>query len=145
MKIAKEENTNVLAMFDTEASSESGSWLHLTKPGTDGDLAYADKEKQQPLRIKLKGPDSSTWTSFQRKAMKASGKKDDRTEKDIRREDSNLFVKMTIETENIKIPEHEVTNEFALFDMYMNYKDIRMQALKWVMKQDNFTQPGETD
>ena len=143
MKIAKDENTNILQMFDTESASESGSWLHLTKPGTDGDLAYADKGTSKPLRIKLKGPDSGTWTSFQRKAMKASGKKDSRTSKEIAREDANLFSRMTLETENI--PGYESAAEAALIDMYIKYKDIRIQALKWVMNQENFTQPGESD
>ena len=142
MKIAKDE-TNILQMFDTESASESGSWLHLTKPGTDGDLAYADKGTSKPLRIKLKGPDSGTWTSFQRKAMKASGKKDSRTSKEIAREDANLFSRMTLETENI--PGYESAAEAALIDMYIKYKDIRIQALKWVMNQENFTQPGESD
>ena len=143
MKVSKDESTNILQMFDTESASESGSWLHLTKPGTDGDLAYADKGSAKPLRIKLKGPDSGTWTAFQRKAMKGSGKKDDRTAKDIALEDARLFSHMTLETENI--PGYSAADHADLVDMYFKYKDIRMQALKWVMKQDNFTQPGETD
>ena len=142
MKIAKDE-TNILEMFDTESASESGSWLHLTKPGTDGDLPYADKGTTKPLRIKLKGPDSGTWTSFQRKAIKASGKKDSRTSKEIAREDANLFSRMTLETENI--PGYEGADEAALIDMYVKYKDIRIQALKWVMNQENFTQLAESD
>ena len=144
MKIAKEESTNILQMFDTESASESGSWLHLTKPGTDGDLAYAEKgNTDKPLRIKLKGPDSGTWTAFQRKAMKGSGKKDTRTAKEIAREDANLFARMTLETENI--PGFEVVDENVIFDMYFKYKDIRMQALRWVMNQENFTQLAESD
>jgi hypothetical protein len=142
MKIVKD-NSNILQMFDTESASESGSWLHLTKPGTDGDLAYADKGTTKPLRIKLKGPDSGTWTAFQRKAMKASGKKDIRTAKEIAREDSSLFARMTLETENI--PGYESADEAALLDMFMQYKDIRMQALRWVMNQENFTLPVESD
>ena len=142
MKIAKDES-NILQMFDTESASESGSWLHLTKPGTDGELAYADKSTDKPLRIKLKGPDSGTWTALQRKAMKDSGKKDTRTAKEIAREDANLFARMTLETENI--PGYEGADEAALIDMFIKYKDIRMQALRWVMNQENFTQLAETD
>ena len=142
MKIVKD-NSNILQMFDTESASESGSWLHLTKPGTDGELAYAEKGSTKPLRIKLKGPDSGTWTAFQRKAMKASGKKDIRTAKEIAREDSSLFARMTLETENI--PGFEGADEAALLEMFMQYKDIRMQALRWVMNQENFTLPGESD
>ena len=143
MKLEKDNTSNILEMFDTESASESGSWLHLAKPGTDGDLAYADKAKTLPLRIKLKGPDSGTWTSFQRKAIKASGKKDSRTSKEIAREDANLFSRMTLETENI--PGYEGADEAALIDMYVKYKDIRIQALKWVMNQENFTQMAESD
>ena len=138
-----ESETNILTMFDTESASESGSWLHLAKPGADGDLAYADKTTDKPLRIKLKGPDSGTWTAFQRKAMKDSGKKDTRTAKDIALEDARLFSRMTLETENI--PGYAATDHADLVDMYFKYKDIRMQALKWVMKQDNFTQLAESD
>ena len=144
MKVSKDENTNILQMFDTESASESGSWLHLTKPGSDGDLAYAEKgNTDKPLRIKLKGPDSGTWTAFQRKAMKGSGKKDTRTAKEIAREDANLFARMTLETENI--PGYEGADEAALIDMFIKYKDIRMQALRWVMNQENFTQLAESD
>jgi len=143
MKLEKDNTSNILEMFDTESASETGSWLHLTKPGTDGDLAYADKGTSKPLRIKLKGPDSGTWTSFQRKAIKASGKKDSRTSKEIAREDANLFSRMTLETENI--PGYEGADEAALIDMYIKYKDIRIQALKWVMNQENFTQMAESD
>jgi len=142
MKLAKDES-NILQMFDTESASETGSWLHLTKPGTDGDLAYAGKGTDKPLRIKLKGPDSGTWTAFQRKAMKGSGKKDTRTAKEIAREDANLFARMTLETENI--PGYQDADEAALIDMFVKYKDIRMQALRWVMNQENFIQLAETD
>jgi len=142
MKIVKD-NSNILQMFDTESASESGSWLHLTKPGTDGELAYAEKGSTKPLRIKLKGPDSGTWTAFQRKIMKASGKKDIRTAKENAREDSSLFARMTLETENI--PGFEGADESALLEMFMQYKDIRMQALRWVINQENFTQLAESD
>jgi len=142
MKLAKDES-NILQMFDTESASETGSWLHLTKPGTDGDLAYAEKGTDKPLRIKLKGPDSGTWTAFQRKAMKGSGKKDTRTAKEIAREDANLFARMTLETENI--PGYQDADEAALIDMFFKYKDIRVQSLRWVLNQENFTQLAETD
>jgi len=117
--------------------------LHLAKPGTDGDLAYAGKGTDKPLRIKLKGPDSGTWTAFQRKAMKGSGKKDTRTAKEIAREDANLFARMTLETENI--PGYQDADEAALIDMFFKYKDIRVQSLRWVLNQENFIQLAETD
>ena len=69
---------NILSVFDTEAQSEQGAWLHLVTPGTD-ELAYADDARKKPLRIKLKGPESDTWTAFQRKVMQQQdGKKDKR-------------------------------------------------------------------
>jgi hypothetical protein len=142
MKLAKDES-NILQMFDTESASETGSWLHLAKPGTDGDLAYAGKGTDKPLRIKLKGPDSGTWTAFQRKAMKGSGKKDTRTAKEIAREDANLFARMTLETENI--PGYQDADEAALIHMFFKYKDIRVQSLRWVLNQENFIQLAETD
>lgn len=126
---------NILSIFDTESASEDGAWLHLTKPGTEGELAYAGKDK--PLRIKLKGPDSDTWTSYQRKAIKSQGKKDTRSAKEIAREDAQLFARMTLELENI--PGYENAEFSGLVDMYLKYKDIRMQALRFALNQENFT------
>lgn len=134
---------NVLSVFDTEAASEAGSWLHLVKPGTGGEHAYADKDRKKPLRLKLKGPDSDTWTAFQRKAMRQSGKKDSRTHKEVAEEDAQLFARMTLEVENI--PGYENPDHEKLVEMYLNYKDIRIQALQYVMDQENFTGKPLTD
>jgi len=134
---------NVLSIFDTESASEAGSWLHLAKPGTGGEPAYADKEHKKPLRLKLKGPDSDTWTAFQRKAMRQAGKKDNRTAKDVALEDAQLFARMTLETENI--PGYENPDHEKLIEMYRNYKDIRVQALQYVLDQENFIGKPLTD
>lgn len=132
---------NILKAFDTVGASEAGSWLHLTIPGTD-ELAYADDKKTKPLRIKLKGPDSEAWTAFHRKAMKTRDKKDTRTAREVALEDAKLFANMTIEWENIPDDtgkgNRELTTETAV-KLYLDYKDIRMQALKFVMSQENFT------
>jgi hypothetical protein len=134
---------DILSVFDTEASSEAGSWLHLSIPGTDGEPAYADKEREKPLRIKLKGPDSDTWTSYQRKAMKSQGKKDTRTAKEIAREDAQLMARMTLDIENI--PGYAGSEFNSLVDLYLKYKDIRMQALMYVINRENFTQKLPND
>lgn len=131
--------TNILKMFDTVSSSEEGSWLHLNVPGTE-EKAYADGDKQKkPLRIKLKGPDSDAWTVFQRKAMKSQGK--EKSHEDTILEDSKLFAKMTLAFENIPSDSGqslELTQENAI-KLYMNYKDIRIQALRFVMDASHFT------
>ena len=131
--------TNILNMFDTEKSSEDGAWLHLTVPGTD-EKAYADGDKQKkPMRIKLKGPDSNHWTSFQRKALKTDNKS--KSHDDTVTEDSKLFAKMSLEFDNIPNNDGSGKLEFSFenaMKLYMNYKDIRMQALRFVMSQENF-------
>ena len=129
---------NILSIFDTESSSEEGSWMHLALPGTEGELAYADKEREKPMRIKLKGPDSDTWTSYQRKALKAQGKKDNRTAKEIAREDAQLMARMTLAIENI--PGYSDSEFNSLVDLYLKYKDIRIQALMYAINRENFTQ-----
>lgn len=137
--------TNILQMFDTVSSSEEGSWLHLNVPGTE-EKAYTDGDKQKkPLRIKLKGPDSNAWTAFQRKAMKSQGK--EKSHEDTILEDSKLFAKMTLAFENIPSESGqalELTQENAI-KLYMNYKDIRLQALRFVMDQSHFTKVLEKD
>lgn len=135
---------NILKQFDTVSASEEGAWLHLCAPGTD-EKVYADNKKEQPLRIKLKGPDCDVWTSFQRKAMKSQGsKKDDRSPDEIAFEDAKLFAKMTIAWENMPAEVGECTTENAI-KLYRDYKDIRMQALRFVMPQENFTQKPPED
>lgn len=129
---------NVLQQFDTVSASEEGAWLHLTIPGSD-EKAYLDEAQEKPLRIKLKGPDSDTWTAFQRKAMRA--KQNDKSVDETTNEDAKLFSKMTVSWENIPDDngdELEFTAENAI-KIYRKYKDIRIQALRFVMDQANFT------
>jgi hypothetical protein len=128
--------TNILSIFDTEAASETGAWLHLSVPGSDGELAYADADKKNPLRIKLKGPESDTWVAFFRKAAQQDNKKDKRTAQEVRLDDSKLMARMTLEVENI--PGADATDRESLIRMYMDYRDIRLQALSFVMNRENF-------
>ena len=143
MKLEKDTPSNFLDMFDTEAASESGSWLHLERPDQRGVMCYLDKEKNAPCRIKLKGPDSDEWGAFTRKAQKARGKKETRTNKEVALEESKLWSRMTIEIENI--PGYEKPDRNALFEMYLKHKDMRQQSLYWVLNQENFIQTAEDD
>lgn len=129
---------NILQQFDTVKASEEGAWLHLCAPGTD-EKVYTDKANKKPLRIKLKGPDCDVWTAFQRKAMQAQSKKDSRSPEDVAYEDSKLFAKMTVAWENMPAEIGECSYENGI-KLYSTYKDIRMQALRFVMSQENFTQ-----
>ena len=106
----------------------------MTVPGTD-ELAYADVARKKPLRIKLKGPDSDIWTAFQRKAFAKANDKDKRTNQEIAREDARLFARMTVAVENV--PGYDKPDA-DLVEMYLKYKDIRVQALTFVMKRENF-------
>lgn len=126
---------NILKQFDTVSASEEGAWLHLCSPSTD-EKVYLDDKQKKPFRIKLKGCDSDVWVAFQRKAMK--GKKDDRSKEDIDLGDSKLFAKLTIEWN--APPELGECNFENALKLYLSYKDIRMQALRFVMAQENFTQ-----
>jgi len=125
--------TNILKMFDTVSSSEEGSWLHLRVPGTD-EKAYADGDKQKkPLRIKLKGPDSDAWTAFARKAAKQESK--NKTTHEMALDDAQLMAKMTLGFDNI--PDFEFSKDAAI-KLYLDYKDIRIQAINHVANRENF-------
>ena len=127
---------NILSVFDTEAQSEQGAWLHLVTPGTD-ELAYADDARKKPLRIKLKGPESDTWTAFQRKVMQQQdSKKDKRSVDEMKREDARLMARMTLAVENI--PGVDMADKETVISMYENYRDIRVQALTFVLQRENF-------
>ncbi|HEY7885454.1 MAG TPA: hypothetical protein VIC08_10950, partial [Cellvibrionaceae bacterium] len=138
--------TNFLSVLDTEAASESGDWLHIENPAT-GDPMYwenppkgakLDTEGRAPVRIKLKGPDSDTWQSFTRKAMKEMSKANakgsgiyDRSGDEIRREDSQLYAKMSLDWENIPSDDGQEILPFTrdnAIAFFMKYKDARHQA-----------------
>ena len=133
--------TNILQQFDTVAFSEEGAWLYLCAPGTD-EKVYTDNAKKKPLRIKLKGPDSDPWVSFQKKVLRRDKKAAQNVDDEF--EDSKLLAKMTITWENLPVEAGECTYENAL-KLYINYKDIRRQVLHFVVNQENFTQRLPTD
>ena len=134
--------SNILKMFDTVTASEEGAWLHLNIPASE-EKAYLDEKQKKPMRIKLQGPDSNVWVNFQRKSVREGDKK--KSYEDTVLEDSQLFAKMTISWENIPDADGkdlQFTYEAAI-KLYRDYKDIRMQALRFVVNQEAFikTQP----
>lgn len=131
-------SNNILKMFDTVAASEEGAWLHLNIPASD-DKAYLDGDKRKkPMRIKLQGPDSNAWVSFQRKSVREGDKK--KSYEDTVLDDAKLFAKMTLEWENIPDGEGKDLpfSYEAAVKLYRDYKDIRMQSLKFVVNQEAF-------
>ena len=131
--------SNVLQLFDTVGQSEAGSWLHLDRPD-NGEKAYLDDAGKQPLRIKLKGPDSKAWVSFVRKARKEVDSKKSIEETDL--EEAQLMARLTLDWENIPDSEGKPMkfNSDDAIGVYLRYKDIRIQAVRFIQKQENFTQ-----
>lgn len=133
---------NILKQFDTVSASEEGQWVHLVIPGTS-EPAYLDMEKQdKPLRIHVKGPDCAVWQAFQRKAMRANQEKEDKkTPLDVATEDSTLLSKMTLGWENIPDDSGKARafSAESAASLYLNYKDIRVQVLQFIMDRANFT------
>lgn len=140
--------TNILKMFDTVSSSEEGSWLHLCVPGSD-EKAYADGDKQKkPLRIKLKGPDSDVFAVIARKGKFESDKRQAKFQKtgmvekpktvaESALEDAELAAKMTMGFENI--PEGKPDDVNSMIAMYLEYKNLREQAIDFAVSRANFT------
>lgn len=130
--------SNVLQLFDTVSQSETGSWLHLERPD-NGEKAYLDDAGKQPLRLKLKGPDSKAWVTFVRKARKESESKKTVEETDL--EDAQLMARLTLDWQNIPDAEGKPMkfNSDDAVGVYLRYKDIRIQALRFIQKQENFT------
>lgn len=138
--------SNVLNMFDTVSASEQGSWLSLVKPGTE-ETAYADEMETKPLRIKVKGQDSTVWQNFVKKAVAAKDN-DKKTPEQIALSDSELLARMTLAFENIPDDSGKKDREFSFesaVSLYLNYKDIRQQVLGFVMDRVNFTSKRVAD
>lgn len=138
--------SNILNLFDTVSASEEGAWLHLRRPD-NREPAYLDEDQERPVRIKLKGPDSDTWTEFQRKALR--GGKDNKTLEETVRHDAKLMARMTLDFENIPdddeedgVAEYSFENAYKL---HLDYKDIRMQAYAFINDQQNFTSGQRSD
>ena len=143
--------TNVLQMFDTVKLSEDGAWLHLNVPCSN-QKAYADKEKKKPLRIKMKGPDCNKWSEFKLKSQRAkpgkNGKVEEKSISEIALDDAKLLASLALEFQNIPDAsgksELPCTYENAI-KLYLDYKDIRVQALSMLFDQENFMLQQEKD
>jgi len=149
--------SNFLSVLDTETASESGDWLHLENPATGEPMywenapkgARLDEDGRAPVRIKLKGPDSDTWQTFSRKALKEMSKSQgskksslyDKTSDEIRREDSQLYAKMAIDWENIPSEDGKEVLPFSrdnAIAFFMKYKDARNQASEQIREKEDF-------
>ena len=131
-----------LAIFDTKSKAEKGAWLHLENPET-GDLMFADEEQTKPMRIKLLGANSDKFEKIKMAAMrKARNKKkvklsDSEELKAAVLEVSEMYAKMTLETENLS--DKPFTHEETI-QMYIQYLDIRKQVGQFIGSDENFTQ-----
>lgn len=135
-----------LSMFDSVGQANEGATLHLCLPDST-ELAYNDGE---PLLIQLRGSDSDVFTLETQKRLQKNAKdqkKGIEGEEDIDinksiRQSCRLLAKMTIGWSGI--PDEKGTG-FLKFtpakaeELYLNYKDIRMQVDKFISQRANFT------
>lgn len=136
--------TNILQMFDTVKLSEDGAWLHLNIPCSNK-KAYADKENKKPLRIKMKGPDCNKWSEYKIKAQRAkpdkNGKYAEKTVSEIAMDNCKILAALTLGFENIPSNDGKSDLEFTYenaLKLYLDYKDIQVQALAMLFEQENF-------
>lgn len=133
-----------LNVFDTVTQSNAGADLHLLIPGSKMP-AYADKEETKPLIITLLGSDSDAYTKELQKKAKEYRRNNKKSGNDVdiekaTREACELYAKLTIGFKNIPSGEKkdlECTFDNA-FQLYMKYKDIRIQVGDFISDQANF-------
>ena len=134
-----------LNVFDTVSASNQGAELHLLHPASKLPT-YADKEETKPLIINLLGVDSDIYTKdLQKKAKQyrrnaAKNKVDDVDFDKQVRDAAELYAKLTTGFQNIPDDgkkELEFTFD-AAFQLYMKYKDIRVQVGDFIAEQANF-------
>lgn len=143
--------SNILEQFNTVKLSEDGAWLHLNTPCSNK-KAYADKDNKKPLRIKMKGPDCNKWSEFKLKSQRAkpekNGKPVEKTVSEISLDDAKLLASLALEFENIPDGSGKgdltCTYENAV-KLYLDYKDIRVQALSMLFDQERFMLEQETN
>ena len=132
---------SILDLLDTEAQSESGAWLHLTKPGTTKQRLYLDDDPDKPVRIKTKGPDSETWTSFMRKSAKEKADSADKSSAEVAMEDARILARMTLAWENLPVGDNGEPAPFdrdTAVEVYRKYKDMRMQLIHHILDREAF-------
>jgi hypothetical protein len=143
---------SILDCLDTEAKSNEGAWLHLRRPDSSRALLYLDDECTKPVRIKLKGPDSDTWTRYVRKEARKEAlrrqngeKPPEKTGAEIATEDARIFSRMTMEWENMPVGENDEPvpfDEDTAFEVYRKHKHLRAQILDHILDRDAFfTEP----
>lgn len=133
-----------LNVFDTVTQANSGAELHLLVPGSKVP-AYADDKETKPLTINLLGSDSDLYSKeIQKKARELRRKKSNSNDLDLDkniREACELYARLTVGFKNIPSDEKgkylECTYDTA-FNLYMKYKDIRVQVGDFISDQANF-------
>lgn len=143
--------------LDTESKQEQGAWLHLVDPAT-GDLAYADKAKKKPCRIKFKGYQSQAGkeniVKGRNKLMKEavtqgkrnkSDKPKDLTVADLQENaltDAQTLTELVIDWENIPGADGKFIefSKEAFHNAAVRMLDLRKQALDFISDQKVFFQ-----
>lgn len=138
--------------LDTESKQEAGAWLHLIDPAT-GKLAYADKDKKLPCRIKFKGWHSQSGKELsvkgRNKLMKAAvnqGKGNEPKELTIAdleenaETDAQALTELVITWENIPGHDGELVefSKEAFHNAAIRLLDLRRQALEHLKDQKAF-------
>ena len=133
-----------LNVFDTVTQSNKGAELHLLVPSSKIP-AYADEKETKPLLINLLGSDSDAYRKeIQKKARELRRKKNTSNDLDLDKnilEASELYARLTTGFKNIpgdeKGKDLDCTFDNA-FNLYMKYKDIRVQVGDFISEQANF-------
>ncbi|CAH9015483.1 conserved hypothetical protein [Vibrio phage 137E35-1] len=140
--------------LDTETAQEKGAWLHLVNPA-NGELAYIDKEKTKPCRIKFKGWQSEAGkesalkgrNKMMREAVKQGKDKGQKvkemTIEDLKENaatDAETLKALVIDWENICGSDGkpiEFSKE-AFYNAAIRALDLRKQALEFIQDQTVF-------
>jgi len=132
-----------LNVFDTVSHANAGSELHLLHPVTKTPV-YLDEKETKAITISLLGSDSDVYTKeIQKKAKELRRQKNNASEIDLEknvREACELYSKLTVGFKNIPGDDGK-TLEFsqkAAFELYMKYKDIRVQVGDFISEKENF-------
>lgn len=135
-----------LNLFDTVTASNAGAELHLLHPVTKLPT-YADEKETKPLIIGLLGSDSDVYTKeLQKKARQhrrntAKAKSDDIDFDKATLESCEFYARLTTKFENIPSGDGKKDLEFTFenaVNLYMKYKDIRVQVGDFIAEQANF-------
>lgn len=131
-----------LSIFDTQSAAELGAKMELKHPVT-GETAYYNDNEKKPITIKLRGTDSGEYEKeLQKIARQQKGKKSNDVDiEQAKRQSCEIYAKLTLGWENMPKAEGEGTQEFskdAAFELYMKFKDIRVQVGNFITEKANF-------